>query len=86
MPGLIHDSEEHAAIRATVAAIANRYGPQYFLERARSGGDIDELWKELGAAGLLGVHLPEDYGGGGVAEWPRRSSWSRNSPRTACRC
>ena len=65
MPGLIHDSEEHTAIRATVAAIANRYGPQYFLDRARSGGDIDELWKELGAAGLLGVHLPEEYGGGG---------------------
>ncbi|WP_179467952.1 acyl-CoA dehydrogenase family protein [Mycolicibacterium vinylchloridicum] len=65
MPGLVHDSDEHSAIRATVAAIADRYGPQYFLERARAGGDIDELWKDLGVAGLLGVHLPEEYGGGG---------------------
>ena len=65
MSGLIHDSAEHSAIRATVAAIADRYGPQYFLDRARSGGGIEELWKDLGAAGLLGVHLPEEYGGGG---------------------
>jgi alkylation response protein AidB-like acyl-CoA dehydrogenase len=63
--GLIQDSAEHKAIRETVAAIASRYGAQYFIERGRSGGSIDELWKDLGAAGLLGLHLPEDYGGGG---------------------
>jgi alkylation response protein AidB-like acyl-CoA dehydrogenase len=65
MPGLIHDTDEHQAIRESVAKIASRFGPEYFLERGRSGGDIDELWNELGAAGLLGVHLPEEYGGGG---------------------
>jgi alkylation response protein AidB-like acyl-CoA dehydrogenase len=63
--GLIRESEEHVAIRDTVAGIANRYGVQYFLERGRRGEDIEELWKDLGAAGLLGVHLPEEYGGGG---------------------
>lgn len=63
--GLITDSPEHEAIRSSVAGIANRYGPAYFLERARTGGGIDELWSDLGAAGLLGLHLPEDYGGGG---------------------
>jgi alkylation response protein AidB-like acyl-CoA dehydrogenase len=63
--GLIRESEEHAAIRDTVAGIANRYGVQYFIERGRRGEDIEELWKDLGAAGLLGVHLPEEYGGGG---------------------
>jgi alkylation response protein AidB-like acyl-CoA dehydrogenase len=63
--GLINDSVEHKAIRDSVARIATRYGPQYFLERGRSGGGIEELWKDLGAAGLLGLHLPEDYGGGG---------------------
>jgi alkylation response protein AidB-like acyl-CoA dehydrogenase len=65
MPGLIIDSEEHRAIRESVAKIASRFGPAYFLERGREGGDIAELWEELGAAGLLGVHLPEEYGGGG---------------------
>jgi len=65
MSGLIHDSDEHRAIRESVAGIANRYGPQYFLQRGRNGEDIDDLWKDLGAAGLLGVHLPEEFGGGG---------------------
>lgn len=65
MSGLITDTEEHRAIRETVADIAERHGAQYFLERGRSGRDVEELWKDLGAAGLLGVHLPEAYGGGG---------------------
>jgi alkylation response protein AidB-like acyl-CoA dehydrogenase len=65
MASLTHDSPEHRAIRESVSGIAERYGPQYFLERGRSGGHIEELWKDLGAAGLLGLHLPEEYGGGG---------------------
>jgi alkylation response protein AidB-like acyl-CoA dehydrogenase len=65
MAGLLKDSVEHKAIRDSVAGIAERYGPQYFLTRGRSGEGIEELWKDLGAAGLLGLHLPEDYGGGG---------------------
>lgn len=63
--GLTQDSPEHKAIRETVAGIASRYGAPYFIERGRSGGSVDELWKDLGAAGLLGLHLPEEYGGGG---------------------
>src|ERR1700732_3435946 len=63
--GLIQDSVEHKAIREIVAGIASRYGVQYFTERGRSAGGIEELWKDLGAAGLLGLHLPEEYGGGG---------------------
>jgi alkylation response protein AidB-like acyl-CoA dehydrogenase len=62
---LVNDSVEHKAIRESVAGIADRYGPQYFLQRGRTGEGIEELWKDLGAAGLLGLHLPEDYGGGG---------------------
>jgi alkylation response protein AidB-like acyl-CoA dehydrogenase len=63
--GLINDSPEHQAIRHSVAGIAKRYGPAYFLDRARAGNGIEELWSDLGAAGLLGLHLPEEYGGGG---------------------
>ncbi len=62
---LVKDSIEHKAIRESVAGIAARYGPQYFLQRGRAGEGIEELWKDLGAAGLLGLHLPEEYGGGG---------------------
>lgn len=62
---LVNDSAEHKAIRESTAGIAAKYGPQYFLERGRAGEGIEELWKDLGAAGLLGLHLPEEYGGGG---------------------
>jgi alkylation response protein AidB-like acyl-CoA dehydrogenase len=65
MSGLVEDTVEHKAIRESVSGIVSSYGPAYFLERGRSGQGIEELWKELGAAGLLGVHLPEEYGGGG---------------------
>jgi alkylation response protein AidB-like acyl-CoA dehydrogenase len=64
--GLIQDSLEHKAIRETVTNIASHYGVKYFTERGRSNGGIDELWKDLGTAGLLGLHLPEEYGGGGA--------------------
>jgi alkylation response protein AidB-like acyl-CoA dehydrogenase len=65
MSGLYSDSVDHRAIRETVAGIAARYGADYFLQRGRGGDGIEELWKDLGAAGLIGVHLPEEYGGGG---------------------
>lgn len=65
MPGLVVDSDEHRLIREGVAKIASRYGIEYYQERSKSGGGIDELWAELGESGLLGVHLPEPYGGGG---------------------
>ena len=43
----------------------SRYGHEYFVERAHAHEEPTALWKELGAAGFLGVHLPEEYGGGG---------------------
>ncbi|MFE3000240.1 acyl-CoA dehydrogenase family protein [Nocardia sp. NPDC059246] len=66
MNGLLIDSDEHRLLRESVGKIAAKYGPSYYAERSRNGGGIGELWAELGAAGLLGVHLPEEYGGGGA--------------------
>jgi alkylation response protein AidB-like acyl-CoA dehydrogenase len=66
MTGLITDTSDHRLIRQSTAAIASRYGHDYYAERARDGGHIAELWADLGQAGLLGVHLPEQYGGGGA--------------------
>lgn len=66
MTGLVVDSDEHRLIRESTAKIAEKFGSAYYLERAREGGNVDELWHELGDAGLLGVHLPEEYGGGGA--------------------
>ncbi|MEE1764915.1 acyl-CoA dehydrogenase family protein [Streptomyces sp. SP18BB07] len=66
MTALITDSDEHRLIRESTAKIAARYGHAYYSERARTGAGVEELWSELGEAGLLGVHLPEEYGGGGA--------------------
>lgn len=66
MTGLVTDTGDHRLIRQSTAAIAARYGHGYYAGRARDGGHIAELWADLGQAGLLGVHLPAEYGGGGA--------------------
>ncbi|WP_214366435.1 acyl-CoA dehydrogenase family protein [Pseudonocardia sp. H11422] len=59
------DSDEHRDLRAAVGAIAAGFGGRYYAEHARAGEPCDELWAALGAAGFIGVNVPEAYGGGG---------------------
>ncbi len=60
------ESPERQALRKSVAALASNYGSEYYLGKARSGGNTDELWSEAGQLGFIGVNLPEEYGGGGA--------------------
>lgn len=60
------DSEEQQAIRESVRAIAAPYDHAWYVDRARSGQKVHELWKAIGEAGFVGVNLPEEYGGGGM--------------------
>jgi alkylation response protein AidB-like acyl-CoA dehydrogenase len=60
------ESDERQALRQAVSAMAAGYGPDYYLEKARSGQHTDELWSEAGKLGFIGVNLPEAYGGGGA--------------------
>ena len=62
---IVGDTEERAALRDAVAKLAGRYGHDYFRQCSDAHTEPVELWSELGAAGFLGVHLPESYGGGG---------------------
>jgi alkylation response protein AidB-like acyl-CoA dehydrogenase len=59
------ESEEHRALRAAVAEIAQDFGPRYYAERAAERRPCEELWTALGQAGFIGVNIPEAYGGGG---------------------
>lgn len=59
------ETEERRALREAVGAFGRRYGAAYMQERARAGESSDELWREAGRLGYLGVSLPEEYGGGG---------------------
>ncbi|WP_018682998.1 acyl-CoA dehydrogenase family protein [Actinokineospora enzanensis] len=56
---------ERQELRVAVAALARKYGHEYALKAARSGGHTTELWAEAGRLGYLGVNVPEEYGGGG---------------------
>lgn len=59
------ESPERQALRESVRQVARKFGIEYATERARRGEPLTELWRAMGAAGFLGVNLPEEYGGGG---------------------
>jgi alkylation response protein AidB-like acyl-CoA dehydrogenase len=61
----VDDTPEQVQLRAAVSALGRRYGHQYFVGKAKSGGHTDELWAEAAKLGYLGVSVPEEYGGGG---------------------
>ena len=63
---IVDSNEELAALRKAARSIAEKYGHSYFFGCAREHREPTELYEELGAAGFLGVHLPEEYGGGGA--------------------
>lgn len=60
------ETAEQTELRAAVSALGAKYGPQYFQDCARQGRKTDELWREAGELGFIGVNLPEEYGGGGA--------------------
>ncbi|GLW69821.1 acyl-CoA dehydrogenase [Kitasatospora phosalacinea] len=66
MPAPLIDTQEQHDLRAVVAALAARYGRDYFQRKARAGQPVRELWSEAAGAGYLGVNLPAEYGGGGA--------------------
>jgi alkylation response protein AidB-like acyl-CoA dehydrogenase len=66
MTDILPISPEQADLRDAVRQVAGKYGHKYFVDCATSHSEPTELYEELGAAGFLGVHLPEEYGGGGA--------------------
>ncbi|MFN2517925.1 MAG: acyl-CoA dehydrogenase family protein [Jatrophihabitantaceae bacterium] len=58
------ETEEQQALRKAVAELGARYGFEYTRSKVKSGEHTDELWREAGRLGFLGVNLPGAYGGG----------------------
>ncbi|HEY2200303.1 MAG TPA: acyl-CoA dehydrogenase family protein, partial [Solirubrobacteraceae bacterium] len=59
-------SDEERMLRDTVFRITQGFGPKYYRQVNQQGRDPSELLQALGGGGFLGVHLPEEYGGGGL--------------------
>ncbi|MCW2720992.1 MAG: hypothetical protein QOG20_2566 [Pseudonocardiales bacterium] len=62
----LRETDEQQLLRKSVAAMAAKYGHEYLIDKARTGGKTTELWKEAGENGYLGVAVPAEYGGGGA--------------------
>ncbi|MEO7059270.1 MAG: acyl-CoA dehydrogenase family protein [Lapillicoccus sp.] len=60
------ETDEHIALRESVAKISRSFGDTYFRKMIDEDGRTHELWRALGEAGFIGVNLPEAYGGGGA--------------------
>jgi alkylation response protein AidB-like acyl-CoA dehydrogenase len=61
-----NETPEHEMLRQAVGKLASEFGHDYWLEKARSGKKVDELWSAMARAGYLGVNIPEEHGGGGM--------------------
>ena len=63
---MLEPSAQETLIRDFVRQLARKYGREYWLAKAREGAFAEELWRELGTGGYLGMLVPEEYGGGGL--------------------
>ncbi len=60
------DNEELATLETMVARFIGRHATAEDVARWRANGSVErELWLKAGEAGLLGVSIPAEYGGGG---------------------
>ncbi|MGK5451336.1 acyl-CoA dehydrogenase family protein [Streptomyces radiopugnans] len=58
-------TEDHEAFRRTVRAFLEREVLPHYERWEREGAVDREVWRTAGRQGLLGVAVPEEYGGGG---------------------
>jgi acyl-CoA dehydrogenase len=62
--------EARAAVLEAARGVTERYDRAYWLDCARTDRFPDEMWSAMGEQGLLGLGVPEEYGGsgGGITE------------------
>ena len=61
--------DEHEALRASVAEFLDRHARPRMDDFAEARALPRDLWIEAGKQGLLGLMVPEEYGGGGATDW-----------------
>ncbi len=73
---------EHRDFQEVCRTFVDRHVRPAVGEAEALGCVPQQLWKELGAAGLLGLLTPEEYGGSGATSWPW-PCWPKNWPGPA---
>ncbi|HEX3824416.1 MAG TPA: acyl-CoA dehydrogenase family protein [Mycobacteriales bacterium] len=62
-------TDDHEAFRATARGFIERHISPHHAEWEKAGIVERGVWLEAGKHGLLGFDMPEEYGGGGVADF-----------------
>lgn len=66
LPNPLVDTDEQRQLRELAREVGRKYGLEYVARASLAGERTTELWNDLAGAGLVGVNLPERYGGGGA--------------------
>jgi alkylation response protein AidB-like acyl-CoA dehydrogenase len=62
---LVDTADHHPLLRESVGKLVGSFGRKYFQDVYKRKAKPEELWRAMGDAGYLGVHISEQYGGGG---------------------
>lgn len=76
-------NEDHEAFRGSVGAFLDREVVPYF-EQWEDDHLVDrEMWRKAAQSGIIGLAIPEEFGGGGVADFRFEMVRSKRSPGAA---
>ncbi len=76
-------TDEHDAYRDSVRRFLDREVVPHYEEWEEAGIAPPEAWRAAGEAGLIGVGLPEEYGGGGEKDYRYRMIVAEESAKLA---
>jgi hypothetical protein len=79
------ESTEHRDLRKAIAAVTDTYGPAYYTERATAHEPTDELWRDLGRHGFIGIKHGRTGHRHIVSRW-RSASRKNNTHCTLTTC
>ena len=69
-------TEDHEAFRATCAAFLEKHAKPHLEEFLENRAISRDFWLAAGAEGLLGLEIPEEYGGSGANDYRFNTVWA----------